>query len=58
MGNDHKNGLGKMPLPTLKIAEEIESLGFQWLPITPYHAQNVLGLVDYHKDLRILMIDC
>jgi PIN domain nuclease of toxin-antitoxin system len=45
-----KNGLGKMPLPTLKIAEAIESMGFQWLPITPYHAQSVLELGDYHKD--------
>ena len=45
-----KNGLGKMPLPTLQIAEAIESLGFQWLPITPYHAQSVLWLGDYHKD--------
>ena len=45
-----KNGLGKMPLPTLQIAEAIESLGFQWLPITPYHAQSVLELGDYHKD--------
>ena len=45
-----KNGLGKMPLPTLQIAEAIESLGFQWLPITPYHAQSVLRLGDYHKD--------
>ncbi len=45
-----KNGLGKMPLPTLKIAEAIESIGFQWLPISPYHAQNLLQLSDYHKD--------
>lgn len=45
-----KNGLGKMPLPTLKIAEAIESIGFQWLPISPYHAQNLLQLGDYHKD--------
>ena len=45
-----KNGLGKMPLPTPKIAEAIESVGFQWLPITPYHAQSLNGLEDYHKD--------
>ncbi len=45
-----KNGLGKMPLPSAQIAEAIEAQGFQWLPITPYHAQSVLELGDHHKD--------
>jgi PIN domain nuclease of toxin-antitoxin system len=45
-----KNGLGKMPLPSTKIAEDIEAQGFQWLPITPYHAQGIIALGDYHKD--------
>jgi len=45
-----KNGLGKMPLPSEHIAEDIETQGFQWLNITPYHAQTVLELSDYHKD--------
>lgn len=29
-----KNGIGKMPLPTLNVAEDIEAQGFQWLNIT------------------------
>jgi PIN domain nuclease of toxin-antitoxin system len=45
-----KNGLGKMPLPSAQIAEDIEAQGFQWLHITPYHAQSLLELGDYHKD--------
>ena len=45
-----KNGLGKMPLPSAQIAEDIEAQGFQWLPITPYHAQSLLELSNYHKD--------
>ncbi|MGZ8160851.1 MAG: type II toxin-antitoxin system VapC family toxin [Methylobacter sp.] len=45
-----KNGLGKMPLPSEHIAEDIEAQGFQWLNITPYHAQTVLELGDRHKD--------
>lgn len=45
-----KNGLGKMPLPSNDIVEDIAAQGFQWLPIAPYHAQAVLGLGDYHKD--------
>ncbi|MDO9048777.1 MAG: type II toxin-antitoxin system VapC family toxin [Methylobacter sp.] len=28
-----KNGLGKMPLPSAQIAEDIEAQGFQWLNI-------------------------
>jgi PIN domain nuclease of toxin-antitoxin system len=52
-----KNGLGKMPLPSPHIAKDIEAQGFEWLAITPYHAQNVLELGDYHKDPfdRLLM---
>lgn len=45
-----KNGLGKMPLPSKQIAEDIEAQGFQWLAITPYHAQSVLDLGEFHKD--------
>jgi PIN domain nuclease of toxin-antitoxin system len=45
-----KNGLGKMALPSERIAEDIEEQGFQWLNITPYHAQTVLELGDHHKD--------
>lgn len=45
-----KNGLGKMALPSQHIAEDIESQGFQWLNITPYHAQTVLELGEHHKD--------
>ena len=45
-----KNSLGKMALPSLRIAEDIEAQGFQWLNITPYHAQTVLELADHHKD--------
>lgn len=45
-----KNGLGKMPLPTQRIAEEIEAQGFQWLGISPYHAQSVMSLASFHKD--------
>jgi PIN domain nuclease of toxin-antitoxin system len=45
-----KNGLGKMPLPSEHIAENIEAQGFQWLNITPYHTQTVLELNDRHKD--------
>lgn len=45
-----KNALGKLPLPSVKIAEEIETQGFQWLPISPYHAQGIAELASYHKD--------
>jgi PIN domain nuclease of toxin-antitoxin system len=45
-----KNGLGKMPLPSISIAAEIEAQGFQWLNITPFHAQTVLKLAHHHKD--------
>ncbi len=45
-----KNGLGKMPLPQVAIAAAIEAQGFQWLSVSPYHAQTVLNLEHYHKD--------
>ena len=45
-----KNSLGKMALPSLRIAEDIEAQGFQWLTISPYHAQTVLELGGHHKD--------
>jgi len=45
-----KNALGKMPLPTTAIAEDIEAQGFQWLNITAYHAQTLLDLGAHHKD--------
>ncbi len=45
-----KNSLGKMPLPSTEIAQDIEAHGFQWLHITPYHSQAILDLPDYHKD--------
>jgi PIN domain nuclease of toxin-antitoxin system len=45
-----KNGLGKMPLPSLAIAADIEVQGFQWLNITAFHAQTVLELAHHHKD--------
>jgi PIN domain nuclease of toxin-antitoxin system len=45
-----KNGLGKMPLPSANIAADIEAQGFQWLAISPYHAQGIVGLGDHHRD--------
>jgi PIN domain nuclease of toxin-antitoxin system len=45
-----KNSLGKMPLPSVHIAEDIEMQGFQWLNITPYHAQALFNLGSHHKD--------
>ena len=45
-----KNALGKLPLPSTAIAETISAQGFQWLPISPYHAQTILSLADHHKD--------
>lgn len=44
-----KNGLGRMPLPTSQIAEQIESQGFQWLNITPRHTQAIMELPTHHK---------
>ncbi|MFM8330986.1 MAG: type II toxin-antitoxin system VapC family toxin [Candidatus Methylumidiphilus sp.] len=45
-----KHGLGKMPLPSLNITEDIKAQGFAWLQITPNHAQAILGLAHHHKD--------
>jgi PIN domain nuclease of toxin-antitoxin system len=45
-----KYGLGKMALPSIRIAEDIEAQGFQWLNITPYHAQTIFELAGCHKD--------
>lgn len=45
-----KNNLGKMALPSSCIADDIEAQGFEWLHITPYHAQGILELGDHHKD--------
>ena len=45
-----KNGLGKLPLPSAQIAQDIESQGFQWLNISPYHTQAILELPAHHKD--------
>ena len=45
-----KHGLGKMPLPSNQVAEDIAAQGFRWLNITPYHVQAVLALADHHKD--------
>ena len=45
-----KHGLGKMPLPSRNIVQDIKAQGFAWLNITPYHAQAVLELAHHHKD--------
>ena len=45
-----KHGLGKMPLPSRNIAEDIKAQGFAWLNITPYHAQAILDLAHHYKD--------
>ncbi len=45
-----KKSLGKMTLPSSHIAKDIEAQGFQWLNITPYRAQTILGLANHHKD--------
>lgn len=45
-----KHGLGKMPLPSRNIAEDIQAQGFAWLNVTPYHAQAILELAHHHKD--------
>ena len=39
-----KNGLGKMPLPSAPIAEEIQEQGFQWLNINPYVACHQMAI--------------
>lgn len=45
-----KNGLGKLPLPTQAIADEVESQVFQRLNMTPFHAQTLQQLATHHKD--------
>ncbi|MBS4051743.1 MAG: type II toxin-antitoxin system VapC family toxin [Methylomonas sp.] len=45
-----KNGLGKLPLPTPALAEDIQAQGFQWLVMTPHHAQAIQQLAQHHKD--------
>jgi len=45
-----KHGLGKMDLPSQNIADDIQAQGFDWLNITPYHAQAVIKLEHHHKD--------
>ena len=39
-----------MALPSTQITKDIESQGFQWLNITPYHTQVILELPIHHKD--------
>lgn len=45
-----KNDLGKLPLPTTDFVAEIQAQGFQWLNITPFHAQAIRQLARHHKD--------
>jgi PIN domain nuclease of toxin-antitoxin system len=45
-----KNSLGKMPLPSNGIEDDIEAPCFQLLNITPYYAQALLLLGAFHKD--------
>jgi PIN domain nuclease of toxin-antitoxin system len=45
-----KHVLGKMPLPSRNIADDIKAQGFAWLNVTPYHAQEILKLAQHHKD--------
>jgi PIN domain nuclease of toxin-antitoxin system len=45
-----QHGLGKLPLPSRQIANDVEAQGFGWLSITPDHAQAVLDLAAHHKD--------
>lgn len=45
-----KNGLGKMPLPSRNIVDDIKAQGFDWLSIMPGHAQAILDLPPHHKD--------
>ncbi|CAA9889550.1 hypothetical protein METHB2_110049 [Candidatus Methylobacter favarea] len=46
-GNKIRHGQNGIALD--KIAEEIEAQDSQWLNITPYHAQTIPELADYHK---------
>ncbi|MBI4753831.1 MAG: type II toxin-antitoxin system VapC family toxin [Betaproteobacteria bacterium] len=46
-----KHALGKMPLPaSASIVADIESQGFEWLYVSPAHAEHVLHLPAVHKD--------
>lgn len=45
-----KHALGKLPLPSRHIVDDIAGQGFTWLPITPAHAEAVLGLPPLHRD--------
>jgi PIN domain nuclease of toxin-antitoxin system len=57
-----KHRLGKLPLPSREIAEDISAQGFVWLNITPRHTQQVIELPDHHKDpfdrLLIAQAEC
>lgn len=45
-----KHALGKIALPSTRIAADIEAQGFRWLNMTPYHAETVLELPGHNKD--------
>ncbi|MGH8474895.1 MAG: type II toxin-antitoxin system VapC family toxin [Methylococcales bacterium] len=45
-----KNGLGKMPLPSTRISEDIHAQGFHCWNITPTHVQALFELGSFHKD--------
>lgn len=57
-----KHRLGKMPLPSRQLVDDIGAQGFAWLNITPRHTQRVMELPDHHKDpfdrLLIAQADC
>lgn len=45
-----KHRLGKLPLPSREIVDDLGDQGFDWLNITPRHTQRILELPDHHKD--------
>jgi PIN domain nuclease of toxin-antitoxin system len=45
-----KHALGKMPLRSRRIVEDIGAQGFGWINVTPLHAQAALELPAHHKD--------
>lgn len=45
-----KHVLGKMALPSGRLAADIEAQGFRWLNVTPYHAETLIELAVHHKD--------
>jgi PIN domain nuclease of toxin-antitoxin system len=45
-----KHNIGKLPLPTLELADTFTENGFNLLNITPAHAQAVGSLPNHHKD--------